>query len=710
MRTIKLWLATIAMLLCSIMANAADFEVDGIYYNITSETDKTVEVTYCGNYAGHYPNAYSGSVTIPESVIYNENTYCVKTLGNKAFMGSSNLTSISIPSSVTTIGSYIFSSCKSLTTITIAEGNQKYDSRDNCNAIIETQKNTLIIGCQGTTIPNSVTTIGAEAFYACPQLTSIIIPNSVTTIGFLAFGNCTKLTSITIPNSVTTIESQAFSDCSSLTSITLSNRITTIEASVFEGCSRLTSITIPNSVTTIGYMAFEKCQGLTSITLPNSLKTIGGLAFSLCDALKSITIPNSVTTIGDNAFQDCSSLTSIDIPNSVTTIGVGVFANCTRMTSVTLPNNVTSIGNHAFSNCQGLTSITIPNTVRTIGDETFRNCRSLTNVIIPNSVTSIGEYAFYQCTCLTSITIPNSVTRIGFFAFEGCSALTTATVGCSWKTKSLYNFGKNVTVNATLHSYENGACTVCGEASEDEGERIELVEGTPFENEEAREVAQVTYNRTLPNLEWNALYLPVEIPVATLSENYDLAYFNNMHAYDRNNDGTVDEMDMEVFLINEGTLHANYPYFIRAKSEDAKQLQLVLEDVVLHAAEETSLTCSSVFVDFALTGVYARNDAETLSGCYAINTSGAWSPIAAGSYLNPFRLYMTITSRNGSPVKVSQSAMSRINIRVQGEDNATGITETENTKVKTENFDLSGRRVERMQKGIYIVNGKKVVR
>lgn len=274
----------------------------------------------------------------------------------------------------------------------------------------------------------------------------------------------------------------------------------------------------------------------------------------------------------------------------------------------------------------------------------------------------------------------------------------------------MYNFGKNVTVNATLHSYENGACTVCGEASEDEGERIELVEGTPFENEEAREVAQVTYNRTLPNLEWNALYLPVEIPVATLSENYDLAYFNNMHAYDRNNDGTVDEMDMEVFLINEGTLHANYPYFIRAKSEDAKQLQLVLEDVVLHAAEETSLTCSSVFVDFALTGVYARNDAETLSGCYAINTSGAWSPIAAGSYLNPFRLYMTITSRNGSPVKVSQSAMSRINIRVQGEDNATGITETENTKVKTENFDLSGRRVERMQKGIYIVNGKKVVR
>ena len=334
----------------------------------------------------------------------------------------------------------------------------------------------------------------------------------------------------------------------------------------------------------------------------------------------------------------------------------------------------------------------------------------MTSLEIPNSVTSIGGYAFADCFSLTEITIPNSVTTIGFVAFFGCDNLTTATVGCSWITNPLYEFDENVTVNATLHSYENGVCTVCGEASEDEGERIELVEGTPFENEEAREVAQVTYNRTLPNLEWNALYLPVEIPVAALIENYDLAYFNNMHAYDRNNDGTVDEMDMEVFLINEGTLHANYPYFIRAKSEDAKQLQLVLEDVVLHAVEETSLTCSSVFIDFALTGVYSRYEAADLSSCYAINISGAWSPIAAESYLNPFRLYMTITSRNGSPVKVSQSAMSRINIRVQGEDTETGIGEIVNDGAKAEIYDMTGRRLQNAHKGIYIINGKKVIK
>ena len=125
---------------------------------------------------------------------------------------------------------------------------------------------------------------------------------------------------------------------------------------------------------------------------------------------------------------------------------------------------------------------------------------------------------------------------------------------------------------------------------------------------------------------------------------------------------------------------------------------------------DDGIACSSAYTDFEVIGIYEKMSAEELDGCYAISTSGAWSPIASGASLNPFRLYMTITNRDGSPVKVSQSAQARINIRVQGEDNATGITETENGKVKTENFDLSGRRVERMQKGIYIVNGKKVVR
>jgi hypothetical protein len=172
-------------------------------------------------------------------------------------------------------------------------------------------------------------------------------------------------------------------------------------------------------------------------------------------------------------------------------------------------------------------------------------------------------------------------------------------------------------------------------------------------------------------------------------------------------------MEMEVIYIKEGTLHANHPYLIRAKNDEAKEMSIVVTDATLYSsakADRTSIACSSAYTDFEVIGIYEKMSAEELDGCYAISTSGAWSPIASGASLNPFRLYMTITNRDGSPVKVSQSAQARINIRVQGEDNATGITETENGKVKTENFDLSGRRVERMQKGIYIVNGKKVVR
>ena len=171
----------------------------------------------------------------------------------------------------------------------------------------------------------------------------------------------------------------------------------------------------------------------------------------------------SVTSIGDHAFYDCSYLTSVVIPNSVTSIGDDAFLRCSSLTSMVIPNSVTSIGVYAFYECSNLTSVEIPNSVTSIGDLTFKGCSSLTSVVIPNSVTSIGGNAFSGCSSLTSVEIPNSVTSIGDRAFKYCSRLTTATVGCSWKTNPLYDFGSGVTVNATLHSYENGICKVCGD-------------------------------------------------------------------------------------------------------------------------------------------------------------------------------------------------------------------------------------------------------
>ena len=347
--------------------------------------------------------AFSGcsslaSINIPNSVT---------TIYEYAFSGCNSLTSINIPNSVTAISSSAFSGCNSLTSINVETDNPKYDSRDNCNGIIETETNKLIIGCKNTNIPNSVTSIGGSAFERCSSLTSINIPNSVTSIGRSAFENCSSLTSINIPNSVTSIGRSAFENCSSLTSINIPNSVTSIGLSAFENCSSLTSINIPNSVTSIRTNTFLGCSSLTSINIPNSVTSIGGSAFENCSSLTSINIPNSVTSIDIYAFHGCSSLTSINIPNSVTSIDIYAFHGCSSLTSINVET-----GNPKYDsrdNCNGI--------IETETNKLIIGCK---NTSIPNSVTSIDIYVFDGCSSLTSINIPNSVTSIGRGAFQGC--------------------------------------------------------------------------------------------------------------------------------------------------------------------------------------------------------------------------------------------------------------------------------------------------
>ena len=206
---------------------------------------------------------------------------------------------------MTSIGGCIFQYCSGLTYIKVEEGNAEYDSRDNCNAIIEKATNTLIQGCRNTVIPNSVTSIGDGAFSGCSGLTSITIPNSVTSIDDDAFEGCSSLTSIIIPNSVTSIGQRAFSS-SGLTSITIPNSVTSIGNWAFWGCSGLTFISIPNSVTSLGNGAFWGCSGLTSISIPNSVTSIGYQAFSWCSGLTSVVLNiSSPLTITEETFDNC---------------------------------------------------------------------------------------------------------------------------------------------------------------------------------------------------------------------------------------------------------------------------------------------------------------------------------------------------------------------------------------------------------------------
>ena len=180
------------------------------------------------------------SITIPNSVT---------SIGGGAFYGCTGLTSITIPNSVTSIGDDAFSGCTGLTSIDVESGNTIYDSRNNCNAIIETSTNTLIQGCKTTIIPNSVTSIGGSAFEDCTGLTSVTIPNSVTSIGGSAFSGCTGLTSVAIGNSVTSIGGSAFYGCTDITSITIGNNVTSIGESAFEDCTGLTSIDVESGNT-----------------------------------------------------------------------------------------------------------------------------------------------------------------------------------------------------------------------------------------------------------------------------------------------------------------------------------------------------------------------------------------------------------------------------------------------------------------------------
>ena len=200
------------------------------------------------------------SITLPNSIT---------SIGKETFCNCQKLKTMNIPNSVTSIGSGILALCTDLTSLNVAEGNKKYDSRNDCNAIIETGTNKLIAGCQTTVIPSTVTSIGEQAFRGqfCGQrdITSINIPNSVTSIGSRAFEDCTGLTDMKISSFVTSISSSAFAFCLRLKKVSIGNAVKSIGESAFNGCKSLTSITIPSSVTSIGANAFAGCTGLTEI-------------------------------------------------------------------------------------------------------------------------------------------------------------------------------------------------------------------------------------------------------------------------------------------------------------------------------------------------------------------------------------------------------------------------------------------------------------
>ena len=296
----------------------ANVYIDGFYFNLYDKT-KEAEVTNGNiNDFGNGVTIYVGNITVPSTVTYKGSTYNVTSIKETAFFRNTELVSVTLPNSITNIGFNAFSECSKLQSITISKSvtnigegilshcaalktiivdkdNKVYDSRNNCNAIIHTETNELIQGCQNTIIPNTVTRIGSHAFFGMASLTSIDIPNSVTSIGDSAFGQC-GLTTLTIPNSVLYLGDYVFTGNIYLKSITLSESLKDIQTWAFQSCVELESVTIPASVESIEWNSFISCYNLKSLYFNSTTPPVANINMaerqrnSLLELFKGVTI------------------------------------------------------------------------------------------------------------------------------------------------------------------------------------------------------------------------------------------------------------------------------------------------------------------------------------------------------------------------------------------------------------------------------------
>ncbi len=384
-----------------------------------------------------------------------------------AFYECNSLKSLAIPASVCSIEDEVFSGCRSLTSISVNVNNEVYDSRNSCNAIIETDSDKLILGCMNTVIPNGVSEIGYAALSNCPGLTSITIPDSVEVIGELAFFGCTGLKDIIIPDSVTEIGEDAFSSCTSLKSAVVSGSLETIPPYMFDDCTSLESVYIPDSVTEIGTWAFIECVSLKSVYIPESVETIGNEALGWTishEFIKGLEIYTGAEEEQDGWEEDwCSPGTKVhygvsreeyesggseiiasgDCGEDATFVlydnglllisgsgDMGGWASLLapwydyqdQIFKVKISDGITNIFDYSFYSCKELVSVDIPDTVTEIGEFSFSSCIRLRSVELPDGLEKIGNEAFFA-SGLKELHIPAGVTDIDRNVFGGCHSL-----------------------------------------------------------------------------------------------------------------------------------------------------------------------------------------------------------------------------------------------------------------------------------------------
>ena len=350
----------------------------------------------------------------------------MESIGYAAFSGTAIIT-LSIPDSVTSLDSFAFSGCGSLTTISTGNG---------------------------------INYIGEGTFRGCHSLTSVTFGNKVGQIDYNAFANCIELESIRFPESVVYIGTTAFDNCKKLTNITFakSEELIIID-DAFKGCGAIQNIYYEGDINSYVLIGGHESFMTDDYTKPSKKIFIGGqlltevnittatyindYVFRGYSYLTSVVIGDSVEIIGKSAFENCSNLTSVTIGNGVTDICEDAFYHCLELSTLSFGNKLETIGDSAFYSCLGLTSLTIPDSVKTIGDYAFDLCTNISSLTLGNKVESIGTYAFDTCK-ITTLVIPDSVKTIGSFAFSG-SRLLSVTIG-----RSVTSIGSNAFNNEQL--------------------------------------------------------------------------------------------------------------------------------------------------------------------------------------------------------------------------------------------------------------------
>ncbi len=412
------YVVTMMLALITLMCHAEIFEAEGLWFETTSDETVTLIVKPSGGGMFITKNVYQGDIVVPETITCQDRTYTVTAIKDDAFTESPDLTSVTIPATVLSMGDSPFLACPKLSTVTVADGNPAFIVVDG---MLFNHDVTTLLTCPATTVgevtvPDQVTTVNRGAFYDCTKVTAIDLPSTVSDIGSVTFFHCDRLADIVFPEGVTALADSLMFYCTSLKSVSFPQSLKTIGKRTFYQCSKLTRLDLPGSLEEIGEYAFSICYGVNSVTLPACLRKIGYRAFENCSKIKRITLPASVENVAIQVFVGCNDLRSIEVAdeNPFFCSDDGVLFDKEKTTLIccpsgriddeyVVPSSVTTIGEYGFYYCRLIDKITLPFGLRELRTGAFRLCSKLKTVVLPPLVSTLGEEVFNSCSGLKSI-------------------------------------------------------------------------------------------------------------------------------------------------------------------------------------------------------------------------------------------------------------------------------------------------------------------